>query len=79
MSSEMTDKESAERLDHGLRKAADALRKIAHVRKGTDYLLLADGVDKLRYNGKTLFNQKQIKRQEALDMISLKVDKMTEH
>ncbi len=78
MTFQMNDKETIERMDHGLRKAADALRKIGSVRKSNDYKLLADGVDKLRYNGMDLYRKKQISRQEALAMIDLKVDKMVD-
>ena len=65
--SEMELKETTERFDQGLLKAADRCRELAKMQRQPRWLTVASELDALRAKGMMMIKSKALTRQEALN------------
>ena len=65
----MTERESAERFDESMKKAAARARELGQVQNSEDWLNVATNLDKVRKLGLKLLAARSLTRQETLAML----------
>lgn len=74
--SEMTEAESFERFEEGLKKAASRARELGILFASDKWAEIAASFDLMRRNGAKFYHGAAISRQEALRMIDAEISKM---
>lgn len=67
--SNMELKEAYERFYHGMRKASDCAKKLAHSQKDKNFLAIAASLDMMCAQGTKLYESPGLSPQESLNMV----------
>jgi len=68
--------ESFERINEGLKKAADCCRQLGAIQKNRDWNKIAFQLEQLLSNAAKIYDQKSLSRSDALNMIDARVKNM---